>query len=65
MSNYMNGGTMPYADSLYGGSSTFNDTSTCFVNMTRDELWRWYESHGYLKDNDYIKSIRDEQDKNV
>lgn len=65
MSNYVNGGVMPHAASLYSGSSSFNDTSTCFIDMTRDELWRWFEAHGYLKDNDYIKSLRNEQDSNV
>ena len=56
---------MPHADSLYDGSSSFNDTSTVFINMTRDQLWKWFEEHGYLKDNEYIKTLRNEQDKNV
>ena len=65
MSSFMNGGMLPHAESLYGGSSSFNDTSTVFIDMTRDQLWKWFESHGYLRDNEYIKTLRNEQDKNV
>lgn len=56
MSNYRNGNALPRAESLYTGSTSFNDTSTVFIDMTRDQLWRWFESHGYLKDNEYMKN---------
>ena len=56
MSNFMNGGLMPRAEELGGGSITFNDTSTVFIDMTRDQLWKWFEEHGYLRENPLINT---------
>lgn len=56
MSNFMNGGMLPRAEELGRGSTTFNDTSTVFIDMTRDQLWRWFESHGYLRENPLINT---------
>ena len=56
MSNYLNGGMAPRAEELYRGSTTFNDTSVCFLFMTRDELWDYFEKHGYLRENPLINT---------
>lgn len=54
MSNFKNGNALPQVHELYGGSTTFIDNSTVFVDMTRDELWKWFEEHGYLRENPLI-----------
>lgn len=56
MSEFKNGTPIVKAESLYSGSTSFIDTSTIFVNMTRDELWAWYKAHGYLNENPLVNT---------